>query len=291
MARNVVTVSGSRSPLPLRCLDDQDLLPSIVCISTSLKTACQILLFSGAIEAAEQANFWPCKRCRPETPGTGNTGVVAISQVLRSIVAETFEERSEMKNEGLKLESLAKSAGLSTFHFHRLFQATTRVTPAAFITACHTLALQDALCTYSTRRSRPDPSAVQMSPRWSERTASKALGGLSTEEYASGAKATSIEYCRVSAPVGDLEVAYSRDKKSPNVTVHAVVLLQDSSLPICNYFWTSTRSEEHTKSLQECVRELTEKSQDRDVELGADLLPILWRARRWLTLIHANKLG
>ena len=247
--------------------------------------------FPGAIEAAEHANFRPCKRCNPETLGTSNTGVLAICQILRRIIDETFERRSEARKECLKLESLAKSAGLSTFHFHRLFKATTHVTPADFITACHALALQDALCTYSTRGNRPGANAVQLSPRWSERTARKALGGLNPEDYANGAKSTSIQYCRVSAPVGDLEIAYSKDKKSPNVTVHAVVLLQDYSIPISNHFWTIKRSEEHTQRLQQCVNKLEDDCQDRDVELAADVLSVLWRARLWLKLTHDNGLG
>lgn len=242
--------------------------------------------FPGAIEAAEQARFRPCKRCKPETIGTGNTGVLAVSQVLRRIIAETFDKRSEAKNEGLKLESLAKSAGLSTFHFHRLFKATTQVTPADFITACHALALQDALCAHSVRETGADRSTVQLSPRWSERTARKALGGLSPEEYANGAKFTVIEYCHVSTPIGDLEVAYSRGKKSPEVTVHATVLLQDPDLSISNHFLALKGSEVQTQRFQNCIRELEEKCQDRDVELAADVSPVLWRARLWLKLTH-----
>ena len=242
--------------------------------------------FPGAIEAAEQARFRPCKRCKPETLGTGNTGVLAVSQILCKIIAETFEKRSEAKNEGLKLESLAKSARLSTFHFHRLFKATTQITPADFIIACHALALQDALCAYSVLEMGLDRSMVQLSPRWSERTARKALGGLTPDEYANGAKSKVIEYCHISTSVGDLEVAYSRDKKFPNVTVHATVLLQDPNLSIRNHFRASKGSEAQTQRFQDCIRELEGKCQDRDVELAADVLPVLWRARLWLKLTH-----
>ena len=229
--------------------------------------------------------------CQPETLGTANTGVLAISQVLRRIIIETFEKRSEVEKEDLKLESLAKSAGLSIFHFHRLFKATTQVTPADFLTACHALALQDAFCKYSIGGPRPNPKAVRLSSRWSEGTARKALGDLSLEEYANGAKSTSIECCRVSAPVGDLEIAYSRDKKTPKVTVHAIVPSQDLSLPIGNHFRTSKRSEVYTQRLQQGVKELEEKCQDRDVELAADVISILWRARLWLKLTHDDGLG
>lgn len=246
--------------------------------------------FPGAIEAAEQAKFRPCKRCKPETRGTGNTAVLAISQVLRRIIAETFEEQNEGVKEGLKLDTLAKSAGLSTFHFHRLFKATTQVTPADFITACLALALQDNLRAHSAQATRSDPCDVHLPPRWSQRAARKALGGLNPEDYADGAKSASIEYCHVSSPVGDLEVAYSRDKISSNVTVHGVVLLHEFNLPISDHFGISKKSEEHAQCLQECVRELEEKCQDRDIELASDVLSVLWRVRLWLKLTHDSGL-
>lgn len=244
--------------------------------------------FPGAIEAAEQAWFRPCKRCKPETLGTGNTRVLAITQVLRKIIAETLGGRSEGEKEELKLESLAKSAGLSTFHFHRLFKATTQVTPADFITACHTLSLQDNLRAHSTRGIRSDQCAMQLPPRWTQRAARKALGGLNPEEYANGAKSASCGYCRVSSPVGDLEVAYSEKKETSSLAVHAMVLLHDSNLPIGEHFGKIQGSEKNARRLQQCVRELEEKCQDRDVELAADVLSVLWRARLWLKVTHEN---
>ena len=247
--------------------------------------------FPGAIQAAEQAKFRPCKRCKPETLGTGHTGVLAISHVLRRVITEVFERRSETNKANLKLESLAKSAGLSTFHFHRSFKATTQVTPADFITACRALALQDALCKHSRQGTRQGFDTVQLPPDWSERRARKALGGLSPQEYANGARSTSTEFCRISAPVGDLEVTYSREKKIANVDVHAVTLLQNPRSPTGHHFMTSKNSEEHTERLKKCVRELEEKCQDRDVELAADVLAVLWRARVWLKLTHDDVLG
>ena len=242
--------------------------------------------FPGAIEVAEQAKFRPCKRCKPETLGTGNAAVLAISQVLRRIIAETFGEQIEARREGLKLENLAKSAGLSTFHFHRLFKATTQVTPADFITACQALYLQDYLCAQSPQSTGSKPSAEQLPPRWSQRTVRKALGGLGPEEYTNGAKSALIKYCRVCAPVGELEVAYSVKKKGKSWTVHTTRLLQDSSLPLGQHFKALKRSEEHAQFFQQCVQELEEKCKDRDTELAADVLSVLWRVRLWLKLTH-----
>ena len=244
--------------------------------------------FPGAIEAAKEEKFRPCKRCKPETLGTGNASVIAISQVLRRVIAGAFRKPNGERKEDLKLELLATSAGLSTFHFHRLFKATTQVTPADFIAACHTLALQDDLCTYSTRGKAPNTRVVQLSLHWSERTARKALGGLKPGDYANGAEHKLIKYCYVSSPVGELIVAYSGDGETSNVTVHAVVLSQDFGSSIGAHFRVSKESEEFAQCLRQCVEELKEKCQDRDVELAADVLSVLWRARLWLKLTHDN---
>ena len=246
--------------------------------------------FPGAIEAAEQGKFRPCKRCKPETLGTGNASVIAISQVLRKIIAETFENRNG-ERKGLKLELLATSAGLSTFHFHRLFKATTQITPADFIAACYALAFQDDLCTNSTRGTTPDARVMQVSSHWSERTARKALGGLKPAGHANGAEKKSIEYCCVSSPGGELVVAYSGDSKTSNVSVHAVVLSQDFSPPIGAHLWASKESEKYAQCLSQYIKELEEKCQDRDVELATDVLSVLWRARLWLKLTHDNGLS
>ena len=65
-------------------------------------------------------------------------------KVLRMIVVNIFETPSDDRK-SLKLEDLAKEAGLSPFHFQRVFKTTTQMTPGDFTNACQTLALQDGL--------------------------------------------------------------------------------------------------------------------------------------------------
>ena len=131
---------------------------------------------------------------------------------------------------------------------------------------------------------------MQLPPRWSQRAARKALGGLNPEDDANEAKSASIEYCRVSSPVGDLEVAYSRDKISSNLTVHGVVHLQEFNLPISDHLRKSKKCEEYAQCLKECVRELEKKCQDWDIELATDVLSVLWRVRLWLKPTHDSGL-
>jgi AraC family transcriptional regulator of adaptative response/methylated-DNA-[protein]-cysteine methyltransferase len=83
--------------------------------------------FYASCEAAEKAGYRPCKRCRPNEPGLVEQHRMAIAAACRLI-----EEAEEM----LSLAALAKAAGMSRFHFHRVFKAFTGVTPKAYAVAC-----------------------------------------------------------------------------------------------------------------------------------------------------------
>src|SRR5512132_2859584 len=69
--------------------------------------------FHATCQEAEAAGFRPCKRCRPnEGPlAEGHASVVAHACRL-------IEEAEETPS----LDALARSAGMSRFHFHRVFK-------------------------------------------------------------------------------------------------------------------------------------------------------------------------
>jgi len=77
-----------------------------------------VRFFATSAEAAA-AGLRACLRCRPDEVARD---IAAIDRALRLI--ETAEEPPN-------LETLARAAGYSNFHFHRIFKRTTGVTPAA----------------------------------------------------------------------------------------------------------------------------------------------------------------
>jgi AraC family transcriptional regulator of adaptative response/methylated-DNA-[protein]-cysteine methyltransferase len=79
--------------------------------------------FHRTTAAAEEAGFRPCKRCRPQGPGPEAEHAAAVAKACRLI-----DEAEEMPN----LTDLAAAAGLSRFHFHRVFKAMTGITPKAY---------------------------------------------------------------------------------------------------------------------------------------------------------------
>ncbi len=82
------------------------------------------VVFFETAEQARAAGFRACKRCRPDE--TGSAYREAIARVCRAV-----DEAEETP----RLEALARIAGLSPFHFHRVFKAETGVTPAAYAAA------------------------------------------------------------------------------------------------------------------------------------------------------------
>src|SRR5213596_2708717 len=82
--------------------------------------------FHAGCEEAEAAGFRPCKRCRPNEAALAVRRAAAVAKACRLI--ETAEE---MPN----LAALAASAGMSRFHFHRVFKTVTGVTPKAYAAA------------------------------------------------------------------------------------------------------------------------------------------------------------
>jgi AraC family transcriptional regulator of adaptative response/methylated-DNA-[protein]-cysteine methyltransferase len=79
--------------------------------------------FFPTCEAAEEAGFRPCLRCRPKEIGRERQQAAVIADICRMIDAA---------EEPLSLEELARAAGMSPFHFHRVFKAATGVTPKAY---------------------------------------------------------------------------------------------------------------------------------------------------------------
>ncbi len=72
---------------------------------------------------AARAGFRPCRRCRPDAPPAVSRHAAGVEAACRLI---------EAAEEPPALDALAACAGLSRFHFHRVFKAATGLTPKAY---------------------------------------------------------------------------------------------------------------------------------------------------------------
>ncbi|MDE2167076.1 MAG: bifunctional DNA-binding transcriptional regulator/O6-methylguanine-DNA methyltransferase Ada [Alphaproteobacteria bacterium] len=92
--------------------------------------------FHDSRTAAEAAGFRPCKRCRPDAPPLVARRTAAVARACRAIEsAETIPN----------LAALARDAGMSRFHFHRVFKAVTGLTPRGYAVACRARRLRAGL--------------------------------------------------------------------------------------------------------------------------------------------------
>ncbi|MBD8556961.1 bifunctional DNA-binding transcriptional regulator/O6-methylguanine-DNA methyltransferase Ada [Rhizobium sp. CFBP 8762] len=92
------------------------------------------LLYFSRSNEAEKAGFRPCLRCRPEAGDPLEQQSELILTACRTI---------EASDNLPSLDSLAKAAGLSPFHFHRLFKAATGITPRQYAVAKRNDRLRD----------------------------------------------------------------------------------------------------------------------------------------------------
>jgi AraC family transcriptional regulator, regulatory protein of adaptative response / methylated-DNA-[protein]-cysteine methyltransferase len=92
--------------------------------------------FHDTTQAAERAGFRPCKRCRPDGPSTREQQAALIAAACDQIQNALAQP---------SLQALAAAAGLSRFHFHRLFKQITGMTPKAYAMAHRTRRVQQQL--------------------------------------------------------------------------------------------------------------------------------------------------
>ena len=82
--------------------------------------------FHATREDAERAGFRPCKRCKPDQPSLVEQHAAKVTKACRLIETSPVMPA---------LEELATRAGVSAFHFHRVFKAITGLTPRAYAAA------------------------------------------------------------------------------------------------------------------------------------------------------------
>ncbi len=86
--------------------------------------------FHADAAAARAAGFRPCLRCRPEGGAPAERRAALVARACRAIDA-ALEDAEDAPD----LDALARDAGLSRFHFHRLFKAEVGVTPKSYAAA------------------------------------------------------------------------------------------------------------------------------------------------------------
>jgi AraC family transcriptional regulator of adaptative response/methylated-DNA-[protein]-cysteine methyltransferase len=152
--------------------------------------------FHSTCEEAEQAGFRPCQRCRPNEPALTEQRAVAVAKACRLI--ETADETPN-------LDALAEAAGMSRFHFHRVFKAITGVTPKAYAAAHRAQRVREELSRSDTVTEAIYGAGFNSSGRFYA-TASDILG-MTPTDFRSGGHGASIRFAVGECSLGSILVA------------------------------------------------------------------------------------
>jgi AraC family transcriptional regulator of adaptative response/methylated-DNA-[protein]-cysteine methyltransferase len=146
--------------------------------------------------AAEKAGFRPCKRCRPNEPALAERQAAAVAKACRLI-----EQAEEMPS----LAALAKAAGMSRFHFHRVFRAVTGVTPKAYADAHRAQRVRDALASSGSVTEAIYGAGFNSSGRFY--AASADMLGMTPRDFRAGGAGAAIRFAVGACSLGNILVA------------------------------------------------------------------------------------
>ncbi len=156
------------------------------------------VLFHPSCEAAEQAGFRPCKRCQPNKAALCEEYATAIATACRSIKAADGTP---------SLETLARSAGMSRFHFHRVFKKLMGITPKAYAAAHRAERLRTALGRRSTVTTAIYEAGYNSNSRFYEE--SLATLGMRPSTFRNGGRGATIRFAVGECFLGPILVASS----------------------------------------------------------------------------------
>jgi AraC family transcriptional regulator of adaptative response/methylated-DNA-[protein]-cysteine methyltransferase len=165
---------------------------------TSRQPRPENVVFFDQPAAAERAGFRACKRCRPDGASLADQHAALVIAACRQI------EQSEQVP---SLDQLAKQAALSTFHFHRLFKASTGLTPRAYAAAHRAGRMRQELRRADSVTDAIYEAGFNSSGRFYEQA--DALLGMTPRSYRAGGAQIDIRFAVGECSLGSILVAES----------------------------------------------------------------------------------
>jgi AraC family transcriptional regulator of adaptative response/methylated-DNA-[protein]-cysteine methyltransferase len=147
---------------------------------------------------AQRAGFRACKRCRPNDATLAEERAGAIARACRTI---------ESAEGPIDLAALAAAAGMSRFHFHRVFKSLTGLTPGAYAAARRSQRVRDALARGMGVTRAIYAAGFESSGRFYA-TAAKSLG-MTPRAFRAGGRGETIRFALGECSLGAILVAAS----------------------------------------------------------------------------------
>ena len=152
--------------------------------------------FHATAADAERAGFRPCRRCKPDQPSLAAQHAAQVADLCRLI--ENAEETPS-------LEDLARHAGLSRYHLHRVFKAVTGLTPRAYAAAHRAQRVRAALDRSTTVTEAIYDAGYGSNGRFYE-TSNQVLG-MTPTSYRDGGASTTVHFAIGECSLGSILVA------------------------------------------------------------------------------------
>lgn len=155
--------------------------------------------FHPTCQEAERAGFRACKRCRPGERSLAEQHAAVVEAACRMIEASDGTS---------SLDVLARTAGMSRFHFHRVFKAITGVTPKAYGAAHRARCVRDELSQVS-RNTTVTRAIYEAGFNSSGRfyANSSEMLGMTPTHFRSGGRTTSIRFAVGESSLGSFVVS------------------------------------------------------------------------------------
>lgn len=154
--------------------------------------------FHASCEAAERAGFRACKRCQPRGPSWSEQCAAKVVAACRTI--ETAEEPPS-------LDALAKSAGMSRFHFHRVFTKLVGLTPKAYAVAHRAERMRKTLAKHKTVTEAIYVAGFNSNSRFYAQ--SSRILGMKPKKFRQGGIGETIRFAGGECSLGSILVAAS----------------------------------------------------------------------------------
>jgi len=152
--------------------------------------------FHATTADAERAGFRPCLRCRPNEPPRHVREAALVVAACRHIEAADGD---------VDLETLAATAGVSRFHFHRMFKAITGVTPKAYAMERRAARIRDALASRSSVTEAIYDAGFSSNSRFYE--GARDVLGMTPSRYRAGGAGAAIRFAIGASSLGAVLVA------------------------------------------------------------------------------------
>lgn len=150
------------------------------------------------LASARATGFRPCRRCNPDGPSLACENAALVAKACR-IIEQSEEEPS--------LENLAGSVGRSPGYFHRVFKATTGLTPKDYAAADRAQKVRHGLDTGSSITEAIYDAGFNSSGRFYER--STGMFGMTPSQYRAGGTNEEIKFAVGQTSLGAILVASS----------------------------------------------------------------------------------